>query len=127
MTQQEILNGNKLIADSRFSSERLRDQIKIDLSKYGEEYAYGCLRYHKSWGSLMLVVEEIAKYYDVRITWMPSAIDVTYINRPDVSDGEISSMGGLTAIENTFVAVVKFIEWYNTKSPHRKKSSIQSL
>lgn len=69
--------------------------------------------YDTDWNWLMPVVEKIAKDYDVRITWMPNAIDVTYIDRPDVSYGEIASIGGLTAIENTFLTVVKFLEWYN--------------
>lgn len=77
--------------------------------------------YDTEWLWLMPVVEKIGKDYDIRITWMPTAIGVTSINRPDVSDGEIASMGGKTAIENTFIAVVKFIEWYNTKSVARKK------
>jgi hypothetical protein len=76
--------------------------------------------YDTEWAWIMPVVEIIAKGYDVRITWMPTAIDVTYIDRPDTEDGEISSMGGMTAIENTYHAVVNFIEWHNTKSKNRK-------
>lgn len=73
----------------------------------------------------MSVVEKIAKNYDVRITWMPTGVDVTYIDRPDVYNGEITSMGGLTAIENTWTAVIKFIDWYNTKSSNRQSLTQQ--
>jgi hypothetical protein len=80
------------------------------------------LKYDTSWDALMPVIEKIGSGFDVRITWVPEAINVTYICRPSVYDSEITSMGGLTVIENTFVAVVRFIEWYNTKSQYRKST-----
>jgi hypothetical protein len=77
--------------------------------------------YNTEWAWIMPVIEKISNDFDVNITLNKAAIDVTYINRPDNFDGEITSMGGMTAIENTFIAVVRFIEWYNTKSVSRKK------
>lgn len=77
------------------------------------------LEYHCSWDWLMPVVEKIAKEFDVTISFMPNAIDATYINRPDTIDGEVTSLGGMSPIENTYYSVVKFIEWYNTKSKYR--------
>lgn len=69
--------------------------------------------YDQDWAWLMPVVDKIGAKYDVRITYSPTAMDVTYIERPDTIDDEISSMGGYSAITNTFLAVVKFIEWHN--------------
>ena len=87
---------------------------------YGSnEKNYINFRYHSSWDWLMPVVEKIGKEYDVRITWQPTAINVTYIDRPDVFDSEISSMGGMTALENTYRSVVKFIEWFNKNKKKR--------
>lgn len=123
MEKQEVLNGKKSIAEFMGGKE---DYYPKGLPK-GTEFA-GALENHlenfdydKDWNWIMPVVEKIAEDYDFRITWMPTALAVTYIDRPDVSEGEITSMGGMTAIENTFVAVVRFIEWYNTKSVGRKK------
>lgn len=116
MEKKEIENGSKLIAE--FMGEKLSSSGIGIVRPAGWDDLF---KYHCSWDWLMPVVEKIAKDYDVKITWMPTAIDVTYIDRPDVMDGEISSMGGMTGIENTFIAVVRFVEWYNTKSPNRKK------
>jgi hypothetical protein len=117
MEKQEIEKGNKSIAefmgytineDGNFCKDRIPF---LRLSDFN---------YDNNWDCLMPVVEKIAKDYDVRITWMPTALNVTYIDRPDVTEGEITSMGGMTAIENTYIAVLRFIEWYNTKSESRK-------
>lgn len=123
MEKQELLNSKKSIAEFMGGKE---DYYPKGLPN-GTEFAGNWekhldnFNYDTEWAWLMPVVEKIAKDYDVRITWMPTALDVTYIDRPDVSEGEITSMGGMTAIENTFIAVVRFIEWYNTKSEGRKK------
>ena len=45
----------------------------------------------------------------------------TYISRRDVFDGEIASMGGCSPIENTYIAIVRFIEWYNKQPKYKKK------
>jgi len=134
--REEILSGNKLIAKfmgwehyedgQTYMFPNLYPIYNIDDDRntgwISEQISNA--EFHTRWDWIMPVVEKIAKNYDVRITWIPSAMDVTYISRPNVSDGEISSMGGMTAIENTWQAVVRFIEWYNTKSPHRNLINI---
>ena len=118
MEKQEIENGNEII--KAFVGKEFHE--KLCYQEFGAiDYSQCKGFYNDSWNWLMAVVEKIAEDYDFRITWMPTAMAVTYIDRPDVSEGEITSMGGMTAIENTFVAVVRFIEWYNTKSVGRKK------
>lgn len=122
MLKQELLNSKKSIAEFMGASE---DCYPKGLPK-GTEFSgdwknhLDNFNYDTEWAWIMPVVEKIAKDYEVRITFLPTALDVTYIDRPDVSDGEITSMGGMTAIENTFIAVVRFIDWYNTKSGSRK-------
>lgn len=118
MEKQEIEEGNKSIAEFMgYTTNEDGNFCKggIPLLKLSD------FKYDNSWDWLMPVVEKIAEAYDVRITWMPTALNVTYIDRPDVSEGEVTSMGGMTGFENTYVAVVRFIEWYNTKSAGRKK------
>lgn len=115
--ETEIIKGNLLIAE--FMGFTINEDLNLCMDKI-PLFKPTDLKYHSKWDSLMRVVEKIAKNYDVRITWMPTGVDVTYIDRPDVDNGEITSMGGLTAIENTWTAVIKFIDWYNIKSANRK-------
>lgn len=114
METREILEGNKLIAEflGYDTSKHWWYNLKGGLPAIKAEN----IKYHSSWNELMPIVEKIAKKYNVRITWMPSAINVTYIERDDVFDDEIASMGGMSAIENTWYAVVNFIKWAN-KNP----------
>ena len=119
MEKQEIENGNKAI--KAFMGKEAHDRLCHQ--EFGAVDCSECKGfYHDDWNWLMAAVEKISESFDVSISLMPTALNVTYINRPDVSDGEISSMGGMTPIENTFIAVVKFIEWHNTKSPNRKRA-----
>lgn len=119
MEQEEIIKGNKLIAEfmdeggepNYYNFSFTKDQFRTGL--HHKQTAK--LIFHDSWNWLMPVVEKIAQHYDVRITWMPTAIDVTYIDRPDTEDDEVTSHGGDTAFNNTYKCVVRFIEWHNEK------------
>jgi hypothetical protein len=53
------IDGNKLIANSKFSNAKLRKVIKADLKKHDENYVYGSLKYHLSWDWLMPIIEGI--------------------------------------------------------------------
>jgi hypothetical protein len=113
MEQKEILEGNVKIAKFMgWDEENDKYPTNVPGEIWGKFFDNKIL-YHSDWRWLMPVVEKIAKHYDVRITWMPNALDVTYIYRPDVYEGEITSMGGLSAFENTWYCVVRFIDWYN--------------
>lgn len=114
MEKEEVLKGNKLIAEFMGKNVNPIDSKPV----YELEHIYGLmglndLKYNSSWDWLMPVIEKIAQDYDVRITWMPTALNVTYIDRPDTNDDEITSMGGMTAIENTWHCAIRFIEFYN--------------
>ncbi len=60
MTKEQILNGNRLIADSPFSKEELRMAIEKD-KKAGESdyYCYGNLGFHSSFDWIMPVIIKI--------------------------------------------------------------------
>lgn len=113
MTKEELTQGNKLIAEFMgYKEDRYPEGLPYSVDLWGP-FFNNDIRYSTSWDWLMPVVEKIGKTYDVRITWGPTSLDVTYIDRPDVYEGEITSMGGMTAIENTWWCVVRFINWYN--------------
>lgn len=116
-----IDESNKLIAIFMGAKEdRYPDCMPNHVELWGKwEDNISAYNYRFSWDWLMPVVLKIGKECDVRISIMPTVIDVTSIERPDTVDNEISSMGGMSPIENTYHAVVKFIEWYNTKSKYR--------
>jgi hypothetical protein len=110
--------GNKLIADlvgAKYLPEN-------DVWDFGNSDPFplvsgpftGRLRYHYSWDWLMPVVEKIEAtddgYYDVRI--MGSYCEILTF------DGDVivqMSEGENPKITATWMAVVKFIEWYNTQ------------
>lgn len=101
MEEKEIIEGNKLIA--KF--------MKISMVPPRTKFEY-----HESWEWLMPVIEKIGKDYNVRITWTADALEVTYIDRPDIDDdNSIADFGGFGSITNTWKCAVKFIEWYNAK------------
>lgn len=122
---KEVSEGNALIA--KFMGGTLKPPTKEHLNNpYNKPTWWGVgdrkdarhfqLNYHCSWDWLMPVVEKIGKDYDVRITWTPGGIEVTYIDRPDtIDDDSIADFGGYGSLENTWRCVVKFINWHNQK------------
>ena len=109
----DIHIGNKLIADFMGAKEDVYPESMpkwVNIFGTNEDNIKN-FNYNTSWDWLMPVVEKIAIDYDFRITLSPTSLNVTYIERPDVYEGEITSMGGMTAIENTWHSVVYFIKW----------------
>jgi hypothetical protein len=118
MTDQEILEGNKLIAEFM--------GVKIGVDKYS--WRPGCidpleerhLAYHEEWGWLMPVVEKIEEIHHVK--------EGHYLN-VRISQGYIQIEGcpGERIFVNTSIAgskkkaiwyaVVDFIKWYNQQKP----------
>lgn len=115
--EKEIIEGNKLIAefDGWEKTNHIDEEFGNLYLKDGESKYEDSFRYELSWNWLMPVVEKIGKDYDVRITWTANAIEVTYIDRPDIYDKSIADFGGFGSITNTWKCVVKFIVWYNQK------------
>lgn len=115
MEQKEIIEGNKLIAifmGTEIKGTKGPYKYRIGDQAYQEEG----LRYHSNWNWLMDVMEKIGKDYNARITWTAGAMEVTYIDRPDIhDDNSIADFGGFGSIMNTWKCAVKFIQWYNIK------------
>lgn len=128
---QEIIDGNKLIAEFMGMKEKLDFQLpktdeggyypinkkgEYDLTEYFTPYSH--LDYHSSWDWLMPVVEKIET-----LTAFDGRGEVNYIvsieaNQCIISqggEGEIEYEQSEAKIGATWKAVVQFINWYNTQ------------
>ena len=112
-----IAESNKLIADFM--------GIKIGVDSYSwrpgviDLLTEGNLNYHGAWGWLMPVVEKIESMgYEVQIG--------KHLYKKDTNSCIIHDAGnalciefektGVSKIINTFLAIVEFIKWQNTKT-----------
>ena len=126
MTKEEILEGNKLIAEfmggtfKNISSKDIAvswvsihmkdDDVNFQEEDYPEKphngscWKFNELKYHSSWDWLMPVVEKIEKTY--------AYVD---IKGCAVNISTIVETSAPTKIEAVYMACVEFIEWYNNK------------
>ena len=129
MKEQEIIEGNKLIAFSPFSTEDIREWVN-DIGNPSDKFCLTVIKYHSNWNLLMSVVKKIsminhgsndgqryifntnrcAKFhineYDKPIKIRIKGVYITY-PMPFI---EINSFDEL---EGTWLAVVEFIKWYS--------------
>jgi hypothetical protein len=136
----EWIEGNKLIAESPFSNERHREQLLRDIAfdkTQGENFhanelaTVSTFKYHTSWEWLMPVVEKIGEYHWPEY-WLhgkdPDAgewDDTAYPRTFGMRDKEGNYMvrinasqvfSAKTLIEATWLAVIDFIQWYNSQT-----------
>ena len=106
MTEIEILNGNKLIAE--FITEE-PEVLKRDLCKAG---ILDCMRYSSSWDWLMPVVDKIElSGFEVRIEGISCKINRVLEKDNTIIQlvcGDKSNKIGLV-----YQAVIEFIDWYD--------------
>ncbi len=123
--KDEFLMGNKAIAE--FMGLKVERFATISNNYTGFCWTTDVLiemKFHTSWDQLMPVVEKIAEECDVSLG--STGLWVCAINRTDCpfNDREITSMGGCEPmILNVWYAVVRFLEWRNTKSKDRVKGN----
>ena len=117
MTEQEILEGNKLIAEFMGWVPKNGD-LWVDESNNNlpQNEKPKCLTdrwlYNSSWDWLMPVVREIEKLrYEVVIR----CLDCQIFNR-ESSPAFICHKWSDTKIKSVYAAVVQFIKWYNSQS-----------
>lgn len=115
MTQEEILEGNKLIA--QFMGETLLpikegDLYPIITCTTGLKQT----RYHASWDWLMPVVEKIESFdnsnIDSRVSIERNTCSIYYDNRSDLYEFNAWN-DGWSKIQITYSHIVEFIKWYN--------------
>ncbi len=109
-TEKEIQEGNKLIAE--FMGYEIEQKYFItDISiarKNGEQYFASKLKYHSSWDWLMPAAKKSVDY--VKVDTAGSRLQQDILRGTRLMD-----------IEECWLAVVKFISWYNKQSnpqPH---------
>ena len=119
MTNEEIIEGNKKIAEfmgwkkvTSYNGE-VWDMSNVDKSQeslFGELVDKNNGKYHSSWDWIMPVVEKIeSKGYFCMINKWTSVYTGT-----DGERIEVTTVQGNTKILNTWKAVLEFITWYNS-------------
>lgn len=129
MTTEQIIEGNKLIAESPFVSDIHRKWIEKSsaTSIRGIDTFVSQAKYHSSWDWLMPVVEKIETlgfYTTIGSAFNQSGKQRIYteIGTKEVWDFmkdvepvvELNVTDKRSKIEASHEAVVEFIKWYNT-------------
>lgn len=114
MTEQEILEGKKLIADfmglKSFEDGRYGKMYPNPIQVGNSIFGDAGLRYNSSWDWLMPVVEKIEAIKDSD----DYEVDI-FANCCDIG-GKFEAVG-ITKIEATFKAVLQFLKWYDDTNP----------
>lgn len=141
MTQEEIIEGNKLIAEfvqkktvineCEYCGEDVTDKPLCKGDKDGNKRTHALggrlveLKYHSSWNWLMVVVEKIQKLENCRFYFHVdpfSIMCVDYKNEEkDIFILEFTSEDDCLKMRY-YQAVLKFIKWYNQQT----KATIQN-
>lgn len=119
MTQEEIVEGNKLIAEFMGIDYDKTANISDGTSSYHEN-----IKYNSSWSWLMPVIEKMEK---IKPPFTPSITYESYTTwefqlRIRVEQGIDTLFHEITggAVENKLIkyfgTIVKFVQWYNTQS-----------
>ncbi len=116
MTKEEILEGNKLIAQF-LGLTIITDEISLFDTNYKP-----LAKYHESWNDLMPVVEKIesTRDYYVKIYGNQAYVqckvmaDTTILTSQKYVAGSAYTEEN-TKLSNTWSAIVEFIKWYNEK------------
>lgn len=118
MEQNEILEGNKLIAE--FMGLKYHNLLKMWLGVGTHD---GELIYHKDWNSPMAVVEKIEfdliydfNYYEdylsIKIQDTITGESIVEISKSGNSESE----SGFSRIRSIYRLIIEFIKYYNSKT-----------
>lgn len=128
MTQEEIIEGNKLI-ELFYSGRTLSTDGTFFGRKQGMPKQYenwydivsvGDLKYHSSWDWLMPVVEKINdtgidNYGEIGVFIFPNNVVIGESSNDPITMCTIANHKSL--IQMTWTAIVTFLKWYS-KQPH---------
>ena len=111
MTQQEIIDNNRLIAEFMGLDVLYENRVHHDSASKGK---VTIMKYHSSWDWLMPVVEKIEStdlFEDFRIE--PFQVVVRAYESTDNKLYKIIECKPKTKLEAIYKAVIEFIKWYN--------------
>lgn len=120
MKQEEIIEGNELIA--KFMGYEIPTQTHIKLKWIVYDGVFQSMKFNCSWDWLMLVVEKIESVKDkhhgcfgVHISSNNCSIQGTNFRSDKIANPPIYfyESYGDTKLEATYIACIKFINWYN--------------
>ena len=139
MSEQEIIEGNRLIAGfmgySLITPEMRNNPekwyIKGKPSCYWENHSLKSskkvlcsefdLQYHSNWSWLMPVVERIEEG-DFWVNIKKNHVTVAWDNKNTLDSKMIhSEFGDYSKIERVYMCVISFIKWYNNKKQNVAK------
>jgi hypothetical protein len=126
MTQKEIIEGNKLIAEfmgyeKTIYSDVFRGELyALDVSK-GEIYAISQMQYHTSWDWIMPVVEKIESIEDCEknnfqfsiLSDNECEIFGKYIDYQHPRFSYLNCVKENSKIKSVYKTAIDFIKWYN--------------
>lgn len=109
MKQEEIIEGNKLIAEFMGWEKSPYENLPNKMYKNDLGVHISQLKYNSDWNWLMEVVETIEDLnYDVEIKHSACSIC-------NSENGYEQEDGGRTKIESVFLMIVRFIKWHKFK------------
>jgi len=122
MTKQEIIEGNTLIAEfagyiyfpeSENSPEHWhanKDTVKLKGHVNLSGFSIYRLEFHESWDWLIPVCHQVAKI---------NSTEIEKNNILSMPNWEFGSLGLESNIQSVWLAVVKFIKWYNNQKENK--------
>ena len=126
MEQNEILEGNKLIAKfmgGKYQKANKKQDIEeryFNLINNGYYHTVSQLRYHISWDWIMPVVKKIEtfRFHQFSVTITDDLCEITKFVNTDKNlkkckQLKIISILSDNKINAVYLAVVEFIKWYN--------------
>ena len=112
MSEEEIIEGNKLIADFLELKPHPHDKsYYVNINGRTAIGRYDKLSYHSSWGSLMPVVDKIELNCLVTINRLGCLIEHTN----SIVDAIEYTLHKRSKMQSVWLAVVEFIKFYNNQ------------
>lgn len=111
MTQEQITEGNKLIAELMGLDVLPENSVYFERFKWsdGAYYSMDRLKYHSSWDWLMPVVEKIEAITGLAVLSQGKATNIAWGNYSITTEAS-------TRMESIYNACIHFIQYYNTQS-----------
>lgn len=119
MTNKEIIEGNKLIAEFMGLEKREATAVVYERYKWTDNHLYPVqvLQFDKSWDWLMPVVEKINDIECCVLDINSRDTFIRYIRPNLMYQVLLERTNAQSKIENSWQAIVDFIKWYNENNP----------